>query len=64
MGYIKSVAFWLELSLGAAMITRITKNFQDYVTNIVIQRTGAEIYTDGIKKITRLTVFRFCIQKH
>lgn len=50
MGYIKSVAFWLGLSLGAAMISRISKNFQDYFTNIVIQRTGAEMYTDGIKK--------------
>ena len=50
MGFIKSVAFWLGLSLGAAMISRITKNFQDYFTNIVIQRTGAEMYTDGIKK--------------
>ena len=50
MGFIKSVGFWLGLSLGAAMISRVTKNFQDYFTNIVIQRTGAEMYTDGIKK--------------
>jgi len=50
MGFIKAVCFWLGLSLGAAMVSRITKNFQDYFTNIVIQRTGAEMYTDGIKK--------------
>ena len=50
LNFIKSVGFWLSLSLGAAMISRITKNFQDYFTNIVIQRTGAEMYTDGIKK--------------
>ncbi|MDI1315766.1 ABC transporter ATP-binding protein [Flavobacterium sp.] len=50
MAFIKSLSFWLGLSLGAAMISRITKNFQDYFTNIVIQRTGAEMYTDGIKK--------------
>lgn len=50
IGFVKSVLFWLGLSLGAAMISRITKNFQDYFTNIVIQRTGAEMYTDGIKK--------------
>ena len=50
IGFISSIAFWLGLSLGAAMISRITKNFQDYFTNIVIQRTGAEMYTDGIKK--------------
>ncbi|HPW97547.1 MAG TPA: ABC transporter ATP-binding protein [Flavobacterium sp.] len=50
VGFLKSLGFWLGLSLGAAMISRITKNFQDYFTNIVIQRTGAEMYTDGIKK--------------
>ena len=50
LDFIKSVAFWLGLSLGAAMISRITKNFQDYFTNVVIQRTGAQMYTDGIKK--------------
>ena len=48
--FIKAVGFWLMLSLGAAMISRLSKNFQDYFTNIVIQRTGAEMYTDGIKK--------------
>ena len=50
LGFIKSVGFWLMLSLGASMISRLAKNFQDYFTNIVIQRTGAEMYTDGIKK--------------
>ena len=49
-GFIKAVGFWLMLSLGAAMVSRLSKNFQDYFTNIVIQRTGAEMYTDGIKK--------------
>lgn len=49
-GFIKSVAFWLGLSITAAMISRITKNFMDYFTSIVIQRTGAAMYTDGIKK--------------
>ncbi|WP_395061666.1 ABC transporter ATP-binding protein [Flavobacterium sp.] len=48
--FIKTLGFWLSLSLGAAMVSRVTKNFQDYFTNIVIQRTGAQMYTDGIKK--------------
>ena len=59
IGFIKSVSFWLGLSLGAAMISRITKNFQDYFTNIVIQRTGAEMYTDGIKKSLELPFEEF-----
>ncbi|RUT68460.1 ABC transporter ATP-binding protein [Flavobacterium cupreum] len=59
MGFIRSLAFWLGLSLGAAMISRITKNFQDYFTNIVIQRTGAQMYTDGIKKSLDLPYAEF-----
>lgn len=49
-GFLKALGFWVGLSLTVSMISRITKNFQDYFTNIVIQRTGAEMYTDGIKK--------------
>ena len=52
--YSKAVIFFLLLSVGAAMMSRIAKNFQDYFTNIVIQRTGAKMYTDGIKKALSL----------
>lgn len=48
------LSFFLLLSIGAAMVSRIAKNFQDYFTNIVIQRTGAAMYTDGIKKALSL----------
>lgn len=40
---------FLLLSMGVAMVSRIAKNFQDYFTNVVIQRTGASMYTDGIR---------------
>lgn len=49
-----NILFWFSLSIGAAMMSRIAKNFQDYFTNIVIQRTGATMYTDGIKKTLSL----------
>jgi len=52
--FVKVVLGWLALSLGAAMVSRIAKNFQDYFTNIIIQRTGAQMYTDGIKKALQL----------
>ncbi len=45
---------WLLKSIGAAMISRIAKNFQDYFTNIIIQRVGANMYTNGIKKALEL----------
>jgi len=36
------------LAVGAAMVSRIAKNFQDYFTNIITQKTGAEMYADGL----------------
>ena len=52
--FAKELSLYLGLSIGAAMISRIAKNFQDYFTNIVIQRTGAKMYTEGIKKTLSL----------
>jgi ATP-binding cassette subfamily B protein len=37
------------LAVGAAMVSRIAKNFQDYFTSIIVQKTGAEMYADGLK---------------
>ncbi len=48
--FLRDLLFFLFLSIGAAMVSRIAKNFQDYFTNIIIQRSGAQMYTDGIKK--------------
>ncbi|PBQ33514.1 ABC transporter ATP-binding protein [Sphingobacteriaceae bacterium] len=52
--FMRNISVFLGLSIGAAMMSRIAKNFQDYFTNIVIQRTGAQMYTDGIKKALSL----------
>ncbi len=52
--FIKAIVPWLLLSIGAAMVSRIAKNFQDYFTNIIIQRVGANMYTDGIEKALEL----------
>lgn len=52
--FMKSLSVFIGLSIGAAMMSRIAKNFQDYFTNIIIQRTGAQMYTDGIKKALSL----------
>ncbi len=52
--FVGHLLFFLGLSIGAAMMSRIAKNFQDYFTNIIIQRTGANMYTDGIKKALSL----------
>ncbi|HEX6333111.1 MAG TPA: ABC transporter ATP-binding protein [Flavisolibacter sp.] len=41
---------WLLLaSVTVAMISRITKNFQDYFLNVIVQKFGARVFTDGLK---------------
>lgn len=37
-----------------AMISRIAKNFQDYFVNVVVQKVGTHIYTDGIRHAIKL----------
>ncbi len=44
----------LGLAVGAAMISRIAKNFQDYYTNVIVQKVGAEMYADGLKHSLQL----------
>jgi len=34
--------------VGVAFISRIAKNFQDYYVNVITQRIGAKIYSDGL----------------
>jgi ATP-binding cassette subfamily B protein len=46
--------FFLLLLIGTAMVSRIAKAFQDYFSNVLIQKFGATIFTDGLKHSMRL----------
>jgi ATP-binding cassette subfamily B protein len=47
--FIKGILFLVGLGIGAAMVSRIAKNLQDYFTSIVVQKLGAKMYADGLK---------------
>jgi ATP-binding cassette, subfamily B, bacterial len=47
--FLPVVGKYILMAIGVAMVSRIAKAFQDYFTNLVIQKTGADIYTDGLK---------------
>lgn len=47
--YVWGVLGLVGLAVGAAMVSRIAKNFQDYFTNIIVQKVGAKMYADGLK---------------
>jgi ATP-binding cassette subfamily B protein len=46
--FIKGAGVLILLAMGAAMVSRIAKNFQDYYVNVITQRLGAQIYSDGL----------------
>src|SRR4051794_36927908 len=44
--YIWGVMYFLGLLISVAMVSRIAKAFQDYFTNVIVQKFGAKIFTD------------------
>jgi len=57
--YVSGVIFWLLAAIGVAMVSRIAKAFQDYFVNVIIQKFGARIYTDGLRHSLRLPYQQF-----
>ena len=53
-GFFHGILLGLGMIIGAAMISRIAKAFQDYVVNVIIQKFGANLYTDSLKHALRL----------
>ncbi|WP_426473604.1 ABC transporter ATP-binding protein [Chryseobacterium balustinum] len=53
------VFYFLALLIGTAMISRIAKAFQDYVVSVIIQKFGAQIFTDGLQHSMRLPFQEF-----
>ena len=47
--FIKGVGTLILIAMGFAMVSRIAKNFQDYFVNVITQKLGAQIYSDGLK---------------
>lgn len=52
--FFRGILVGLLLIIGTAMVSRIAKAFQDYVVNVVIQKFGANLYTDGLRHALRL----------
>src|SRR5688500_9584061 len=47
--FIKGVSVLLGAAVGVAFVSRVAKNFQDYFVNVIVQRLGAQMYSDGIR---------------
>ena len=47
--FFRGVTLLLGAAVGVAFVSRVAKNFQDYYINVITQRLGAELYSDGIR---------------
>src|SRR6202035_4325490 len=47
--FLRGVGMLLAAAVGVAFVSRVAKNFQDYFINVITQRLGARIYSDGIR---------------
>jgi len=47
--FFKGVTLLLAAAVGVAFVSRVAKNFQDYFINVITQRLGAQIYSDGLR---------------
>lgn len=52
--FISGVLFYLGMLMGVAMVSRIAKAFQDYFGNVVVQKFGAKLFTDGLRHSMKL----------
>jgi ATP-binding cassette, subfamily B, bacterial len=52
--FFRGVGLLLGAAVGVAFVSRVAKNFQDYFINVITQRLGAEIYSDGIRHLLDL----------
>src|SRR6266481_1256703 len=47
--FFTGVSLLLGAAVGVAFVSRVAKNFQDYYINVITQRLGAQLYSDGIQ---------------
>lgn len=47
--FLKGAGMLILAAMGVAMVSRIAKAFQDYFINVITQRLGAQIYSDGLQ---------------
>jgi len=57
--HLYGVVWLLTASITVAMISRLAKNFQDYFLNVVIQKFGAKVFTDGLQHAMKLPYQQF-----
>ena len=58
-GVLREVVLWLGLALGIALLSRLAKAIQDFLTKRIVASFGRQIFTDGLRQTLRLSFHEF-----
>jgi len=56
---VHGVLYWLAIALGIALLSRLCKAFQEYITRKAVAGFGMHIFNDGLKQTLRLSYQEF-----
>ena len=56
---INGVLMWLGIAVAIALLARLIKAFQEYITRLAVQKFGMQIFNDGLKQTLRLSFQEF-----
>jgi ATP-binding cassette, subfamily B, bacterial len=56
---VKGVLWWLGVAIAVALLARVAKAFQDYMTRLAVQKFGMQIFNDGLRQTLRLSFSEF-----
>jgi ATP-binding cassette, subfamily B, bacterial len=56
---VRGILYWLFLALGIAVMARLFKALQEYITRKAVARFGMHIFNDGLKQTLRLSFQEF-----
>jgi ATP-binding cassette subfamily B protein len=57
--FVSDALVFLLIQVSVAMVSRIAKAFQDYFSNVIVQRFGATIFTNGLRHSMALPFSEF-----
>ncbi|NLC69921.1 MAG: ABC transporter ATP-binding protein [Desulfuromonadaceae bacterium] len=56
---LQGVLFWLALAIAIAILARLLKGFQEFLTRLAVARFGMDIFNEGLKQTLRLSFQEF-----
>src|SRR5690606_25883066 len=56
---VRGVLWLLLVAIVVAMLARVARGFQEYVTRMIVQKFGTKIFDDGLKQTLRLSFQEF-----